>query len=86
MVYNPKNCNNTFIKKALDTLNKMNHIANNNYNTNLQKIKNQDTDANCIKPFLEYFISLDMKAYFTHNQRIKPYLNLFYNRNIKSME
>ena len=52
----------------------------------LQKIKNQDTDANCVKPFLEYFISLDMKAYFTHNQRIKPYLNLFYNRNIKSME
>jgi hypothetical protein len=27
-----------------------------------------------------------MKTYFTHNQRIKPYLNLFYNRKIKSME
>ena len=36
-------------------------------------------------PFLEYFVSYDMKAYFPHNQRIKPYLNLFYNRSMKSM-
>jgi hypothetical protein len=64
----------------------MNIIANNNFNTNLQKIKSQEMDARCIKAYLEYFKSLDMKAYFTHNQIIKPYLNLFYSRNIKTME
>ncbi len=86
MVYTPYNCNNMFIKKALETINKMNNIANCNFNTNLQKIKNQEKDARCIKPYLEFIISLDMKAYFTHNKIIKPYLNLFYSRNIKTME
>ena len=43
-------------------------------------------EATCIKPYLEYIVSFDLKAYFTDNAQIKPYLNLFYNRGIKTVE
>jgi hypothetical protein len=33
-------CKNIFIKKALETVNKMNQILNNTYNANLEEIKN----------------------------------------------
>jgi hypothetical protein len=54
-----------FYQKAI---NKMNHTANNNYCANLEKIKNKETDANYVKTFLEYFVSKDMKSFFTQNQ------------------
>ena len=38
MVYNARRCNNTFIKKALETINKVDTIATKHYNANLAKI------------------------------------------------
>jgi hypothetical protein len=66
--------------------NKFNSTLSTNNNCNVNQEKNLETDANCIKPFQEYFKSLVTKAYFTHNQRIKPDPNLFYSRNIKAIE
>ena len=38
MVYNARRCNNTFIKKALETINKVDTIATKHYNANLSKM------------------------------------------------
>ena len=62
MVYKANECQNGFIRTALETINEMNNIAFTNYCSTLMKIRTQQADITSITPYLEYYQSLDSRA------------------------
>ena len=86
LIYEANKCTNKFITKAMESLNKLNKISFDKYKVNLVDVKNENKDVSCLKPYLEHFVSLDLKAYFARNLESRAAINMFYNRNIKNME
>ena len=77
MVYDKELCDTEFIREALDTISNMNNIALDNYCSTLMKVRTQQAELTSIKPYLEYFSSLTLKAYFTNNDLITPILPMY---------
>ena len=71
MITNPDICKNEFIKKALLTIETMNKIAHKNYCQTLMKVRTEQAQAMDLVPYLEYFLSLDSRAYFMENQEAR---------------
>ena len=49
------------------------------------KVRTQQSEATSLKPYLEYFLSLSIKAFFTGNMEVNQYINIFLHRNITTM-
>ena len=49
------------------------------------KITTQQAKTEEILPYLEYVMSLDARAYFMVNQIARPAINIFLNRNVRTM-
>ena len=58
------------------------NIALDNYSSTLMKVRTQQAELTSIKPYLEHFSSLTLKAYFTNNNTVTPILPMYINRNI----
>ena len=82
MVYDSELCENVFIREALETIGKLNKIALDNYCKTLMKVRTQQADITSIKPYLEHFSSLTLKAYFTNYNTVTAILPMYINRNI----
>jgi hypothetical protein len=82
MVYDSLLCENGFIREAIETIGKLKNIAVDNYYTTLMKVRTQQAEATSLKPYLEHFSSLTLKAYFTNNNTVTPILLMYINRNI----
>ena len=67
MVYDKELCDAEFIKEALDTISNLKNIALDNYCSTLMKVRTQQAEVTSLKPYLELFSSLTLKAYFTNN-------------------
>ncbi len=61
---------------------KLNNIAFDNYSKTIMKVRTQQAEVTSLKPYLEYFSSLTLKAYFTSNNMVTPILPIYTNRNI----
>ena len=59
----------------------MNNIALDNHYNTLMKVRTQQVEATCLKPYLEYFESIQFKPYFTNNDIVTPILPMHINRN-----
>ena len=46
------------------------------------KVRTQQAELTSIKPYLEHFSSLTLKAYFTNNNKVTPILPMYINRYI----
>ena len=86
MVYKANECQNGFIRTALETINEMNNIAFTNYCSTLMKIRTQQADITSITPYLEYYQSLDSRALYIENEEARNAVNIFVTRGIKTME
>ncbi len=82
MVYDSTLCENNFIREALETIGKLNNIAFDNYSKTIMKVRTQQAEVTSLKPYLEHFLSLSLKAYFTNNNMVTPILPMYTNRNI----
>ena len=80
--YTPEVCQNCFIKKAITTTKEINKIAHKNYCATLMKVRTQQRQTENLTPYLEYFLSLDTRAYFAKNQITREAINFFVSRNI----
>ena len=49
----------------------MNKMAHKNYCTTLMKVRTEQAQAMDLVPYLEYFLSLDTRAYFIENQEAR---------------
>ena len=58
----------------LDTIDNLNNIALDNYCSTLMKVRTQQAEITSIKPYLEHFSSMHLKAYFTSNNTVTPIL------------
>ena len=43
----------------------------------LMKVRTQQVEATCPKPYLEYFASIHLKAYFTNNDNVTSTLPMY---------
>ena len=48
-----------------------------NYCKTLMKVRTQPAEITSIKPYLEYFSSMHLKAYFTNNNAVTPILPMY---------
>ena len=78
----PYTLSNELIREALETISKLNNIALDNYCSTLMKVRTQQAEVTSLKPYLEHFTSLTLKAYFTNNDIVTPILPMYINRNI----
>ena len=51
----------------------------------LMKVRTQQTEVTCLKPYLEHFASTHLRAYFTNNDMVTPMLPMYINKNIITM-
>ena len=70
-----------FLSFIQETIENLNNIALDNKNSILIKIRTQQREATSIKPYLDNFLSLHLKAYFTNNDMVTPILGMYINRN-----
>ena len=71
-VYESIECKND---KASETIGNLKNIVLNNYSSPQMKIRAQQREATSIKPYLGYFLSIHLKAYFTNNDT--PILGMY---------
>ncbi len=62
MVYDSLLCENGFTDEALETIGKLNNIALDNYDKTFMKLRTQPAEVTSLKPYLEHFSSLTLKA------------------------
>ena len=53
-----------------------------NYCSTLMKVRTQQSEATCLKPYLEPFSSTHLRACFTNNDMVTPILPMYIKRNI----
>ena len=46
------------------------------------KVRTQQAEVTSLKPYLEQFSSMHLRAYFTNNDMVTPILPMYINRNI----
>ena len=55
----------------------MNNLALDNCYNKLMKVRMNKIETTCIKPYLEFFESINIKAYFLNNENFKTLPQLF---------
>ena len=55
----------------------MNNTALDSYCNTLMKVRTQQAEAISLNPYLEYFASIHLKAYFINNDNVAPIMPMY---------